>query len=217
MDLSTANGRRQAFVDLWFHDHGFFRFLWTNRADVGGGLIRRNQPSPRQIRRLAEEGFRTVVNLRGASDSGYYLLEKEACESAGIELVDFRSYSRQTPLPSFIHETKALFDRIEYPAVMHCKSGADRVGLMAVLYKHFRLGLPISEGLDQLSLRFGHIRAAKTGILDHFFRSYLQYSREHPISFLEWVDTVYDPKQLGKSFHAKWWGVLLGEWILDRE
>ena len=27
-----------------------------------------------------------------------------------------------------------MFETIEYPAVMHCKSGADRAGIMAALY-----------------------------------------------------------------------------------
>ena len=45
---------------------------------------------------------------------------------------------------------KRLFDEIEYPAMMHCKSGADRAGVMSVLYMHFRQKKPISEALRQL-------------------------------------------------------------------
>ena len=61
-------------------------------------MWRANQPSPRQVVAHARErGIRTIINLRGASTKGYYLLEKEACEAAGIALVDFQVFSRDTP------------------------------------------------------------------------------------------------------------------------
>ena len=37
---------------------------------------------------------------------------------------------------------RELFRTIEYPVLIHCKSGADRAGMMAVLYRHFHLGEP---------------------------------------------------------------------------
>ncbi len=41
-----------------------------------------------------------------------------------------------------MRDARALFDRIEYPALFHCKSGADRVGLMAALYLFFKEASP---------------------------------------------------------------------------
>ena len=57
--------------------------------------------------------------------------------------------------------------------MMHCKSGADRAGVMSVLYMHFRKGLPISEAIRQLDLKFGHVRAGLTGVLDYCFEKYI--------------------------------------------
>ena len=37
-------------------------------------------------------GLKTILNLRGESPKGYYLLEKEACARHGIELVDFQVF-----------------------------------------------------------------------------------------------------------------------------
>ena len=70
---------------------------------------------------------------------------------------------------------KRLIEDFETPALAHCKSGADRAGMFAVLYCHFRLGQPIEEAKAQLHWTYGHFRSAKTGILDHFFESYLRY------------------------------------------
>lgn len=217
LDLARPAARLRAYWELYGSDHGFLRTLWTNHHDLGGGMARRNQPSPAHIRRMARKGIKTVVNLRGWSNQGCYSLEREACERHGIVLEDFRVFSRREPRPPEIHAAAELFERIEYPAVMHCKSGADRAGLMAALYQHLHLGRPIPEAMEQLSARFGHIPTGKTGILDAFFRSYLVHAAEHPISFIQWVDTVYDPAELTQTFRTKWWGTLLSEWILDRE
>jgi len=61
-------------------------------------MYRANQPSPEHIARYAKElGLKTIINLRGQSPKGYYLLEKEACERHGIQLVDFQVFSREVP------------------------------------------------------------------------------------------------------------------------
>ena len=45
------------------------------------------------------------------------------------------------------------------------------------------------EAKRQLSLRFGHIRQADTGVLDLVFDSYLAHNKREPIAFLDWIDT----------------------------
>ncbi len=81
--------------------------------------------------------------------------------------------SRDAPDKATILAAKAFFEGIEYPAVMHCKSGADRAGLAAALYLILHEGRPVAEAARQLSARYGHFRFAKTGILDAFFDRYL--------------------------------------------
>jgi len=85
---------KQARRDLMWGDHGFLRLHFTNRHDLGGGMYRENQPSPERIEVIAREGIKTILNLRGPSSKGFYLLEKEACEKHDITLIDYRVYSR---------------------------------------------------------------------------------------------------------------------------
>ena len=101
--------------------------------------------------------------------------------------------------------------------LMHCKSGADRAGLMSVLYRYLKEGVPLEIAKKELSWRFGHIRQADTGILDYFFERYLLDTAERPMSFFDWVDNVYDPVELRKSFKAKGWANQLVNNILRRE
>ena len=140
IDLSTPHGRKRARRELVWGDHGFLRVKFRNLHAISDEMFRANQPSPEQIARYAKElGLKTILNLRGDSPKGYYLLEKEACERHGITLVDFQMFSREIPKPEAVLAAKQLFDSIAYPALMHCKSGADRAGIMSVLYMHFRL------------------------------------------------------------------------------
>ncbi len=217
LNLSDPKDRQQAYRDLYWGDHGFLRLWFHNHHALGGDMYRENQPSPKRIRQLADRGIQTIINLRGASPKGFYLLEKEACQQYGIRLIDYRMYSRDVHSVEAIKGACDLFEQIRYPALMHCKSGADRTGIMGVLYKHFKLGQPIAQAIEQLSLKYGHIRQGKTGMLDFFFQDYLRYAAQHDITFIDWVETVYDPVDVKKRFMAGWIGSVVTEKVLKRE
>jgi len=159
-----------------------------------------------------------MVNLRGGFDTSFHELEKAACAETGIAPVNFTVNSRDAPSKEQIHGAKALFDSIAYPALMHCKSGADRAGLVSVLYLHFRKGEPIEKALRMLSWRYGHFRQSKTGILDYFFERYLRDGAAKGMSLLDWVDSAsYSPTALRAEFRSQGWANLLVDKILRRE
>jgi len=220
-DLSTPSGNLAAHFDMTWRDHAFLRVFWTNAHWVSDEMVRTNQPWPFQIRSWAKRGIKTVVNLRGPGKFGkadaFLQLERDACAKAGIAHVDLTLTSRAAPDYEKLVETKAVFDSIAYPALMHCKSGADRAGLASVLYLHFRKGEPIEQAMRMLSVRFGHVRQGKTGILDHFFETYIEHSRTSGLSLLEWARTEVDPDALKKEFQTSWWANTLVDKILRRE
>lgn len=210
-------GPPATYLDMLFVDHGIFRLIYLNKHKLAPGVWRAAQPAPHQIGAFARQGVRTIVNLRGPRVCGSYWLERRACARYGIKLVDYTVYSRGAPSPREIHGAAELFRSIEYPVVMHCKSGADRAGLMSALFKHFHEGEPIEQAKLQLALKYGHIRQADTGVLDYFFERYLEDNAKSPISFLDWVDTRYDPAEVKRSFHASGWANRLVNSILKRE
>lgn len=215
-DLTTPEGRRRAERNLIWADHGFLRARFSNFHWIEPGVMARaNQPSPRAIARYAQMGIKTILNLRGKSDTGYYALEKEACEQHGIELIDVRMFSREAPTLAQILRAKGLFETIKYPALMHCKSGADRAGAMAVLYKHLKMGLPIREAVEQLSVRYLHVKYGKTGVIDYFFERYLEQGEGEP--FIEWVEKHCDPKAIKAAFNQKLSAKIPLDALLQRE
>lgn len=216
-DVSTTRGRLATYLHYFFFDHAYVRLAYQNAYWLSDELARANQPWPFQVRGWAARGVRTIINLRGGADS-HHALEIDACRRCGINYVSFEMGSREVPSRDKILRAKALFEAVEYPAMMHCKSGADRAGMMSVLYMHFRRGLPIREATRQLALKFGHIRASSTGVLDYVFERYLAEAEPKGLSFLEWVESpAYDAQALERAFKANWWGALLTDRILRRE
>ncbi|MDO1558795.1 tyrosine-protein phosphatase [Brevundimonas sp. 2R-24] len=217
-DLTTPEGRKRAARAFMWGDHGFLRLAFTNAHWIGPDMVRTNQPWPFQLRRWRDLGIRTVINLRGGFDSAYYAVEKAACEELGLTLIDAPLGSREAPSAARVLRAREIFQTIEYPALMHCKSGADRAGLMAVLYRHFHLGEPISVAMKELGLRTLHMRQGKTGVLDFVFDRYVKDVEPSGISFLDWVQSPdYDPDALKAEFQSSWLGTLLTEKLLRRE
>lgn len=205
------------YLDMLLLDHLIIRLFFPNRHRLSDQAWRAAQPLPHQIRDVARRGVRTVVNLRGQLDTSTYAYEQAACREAGINLVDYRVRSRAAPTRDEVLGARELFKTVEYPILMHCKSGADRVGLMSALYLHTRHQIPIADARNQLSLRYGHIRQADTGILDHFLEAYLAHAEKTPISFYEWVETVYDPKDVEARLHSQSWANRVVDKIFRRE
>jgi protein tyrosine/serine phosphatase len=197
------------YLDMLFIDHGVLRLVYLNQHALGPQMWRSAQPAPHQIRSMAKGGItgglKTIINLRGERLCGSYLLERRACEQMGITLVNCQVRSRAAPSREELRRVRDVFDTIEYPALLHCKSGADRAGLTSVLYRHLKEGVPLAEAKNELSLRYGHIRQADTGVLDYFFERYLTDNERRPMPFFEWVETVYDADEVKRAFEAEGW------------
>jgi protein tyrosine/serine phosphatase len=203
--MRRALGPTATYMDMLFVDHGVLRFAYVNQHPLGPKMWRSAQPAPHQIKAMHRAGLKTIVNLRGERVCGSYMLERRTCEQLGIKLVNCQVRSRAAPSREELRRVRDMFEAIEYPALLHCKSGADRAGLASVLYRHLREGVPMAEAKAELSLRYGHIRQADTGVLDYFFERYLADNDRRPMPFFEWVETVYDAEEVKRTFDAQGW------------
>ena len=223
-EFATPRGRRRAWRELMFGDHGILRKFYDNTHAVAPGIMWRSyQPSPADLRRWKARGIKTIINLRGDNPHGYYFLEQDACEKLGLRLITFQVYSREAPSREALYGARKLFEEIDYPAMMHCKSGADRAGLMSMLYMFFHAGAPLNQAIDQLSFKYGHVKQGKTGVIDYAFAQYMKFAAANGKSlasvddFFAWADNHYDPKAVKENFRSTGWGNILTEWILRRE
>jgi protein tyrosine/serine phosphatase len=216
-DIATPEGRRRAWFDSLFLDHGVFRTVWDNFAPViPGRLYRCNHPTPGRLAALARRyGLRTIVNLRGARRCGSDALSRDAAQRLGLDHIDMAFESRGAPHRERILRFHAIFTTMATPALMHCKSGADRAGLAAGLALLFEGG-STRDALRQLSWRFGHFNRSRTGVLDAFFLLYAA-TGEGKRPFLDWVREDYDEHALRADFRASGLASFLNDRVLARE
>jgi protein tyrosine phosphatase (PTP) superfamily phosphohydrolase (DUF442 family) len=162
-DLTTRIGRLTAWLDSLLIDHGLLRTIWTNfYTVVPGVLCPSNHPTPANLRLFVrEQKLRSVLNLRGRSQNGSDALSREAINQLSLVLIDLPLKSNQAPKRDQILNLIGAFETMDTPALLHCKSGADRAGLASAIFQ------PAVVAKKQLSLRFGHLKRARTGIFQY--------------------------------------------------
>lgn len=216
----ASNFKRSGLADwleLYLNDHGFLRLAFQNLYQIDNYMWRSNQPSPKQIEHAHNKfGIKTILNLRGPRVSGGWQLEAEVCDKLNINLINFRVRSRAAPEKEMLLKVPSLFSSIQKPSLLHCKSGADRAGLMSALYVIVVMKKPAIEALKQLSFKYLHIKHAKTGILDAFISSYIPFEKQG-IEFIKWVEEIYDPEKLSREFQEQPIASRFVDSILKRE
>ena len=215
--LSAGASRTAAWRDSLLIDHAVFRVLWDNLAEVvPGKLYRSNHPTPSRLAAAKRKlGLRTLINLRGHRKCGSDALSRQAAAELGLTHIDMAFESRGAPHRDRILRFHAIYQTLETPALMHCKSGADRAGLAAGLAILFEGGSS-QDALDQLSWRFGHWKRSRTGVLDAFFIRYATEA-EGRTPFLHWVEHEYDEVALRRDFVAGGLSSFLVDRVLQRE
>jgi len=216
-DLATPRGRARAWSHSLLVDHAFFRVLWHNFAAVEPGVLyRANHPTPAQLGALARRhAIRTVINLRGARACGSDALSRDAAARLGLTHIDMPLESRGAPQAERILRLAEIYRTMRAPALIHCKSGADRAGLAAGIFILLRGGSAV-QAAKQLSWRYGHVSASNTGILDAFFHLYAA-TGEGKKPFLDWVTQDYDERALRRDFRAHGLASFINDRVLRRE
>lgn len=126
---------------------------------IAGELYRSAQPSASAIESYAKEyGIKTVVNLRGENEkSSWYEKEVAVSEKLGIKHIDFSMLASRQLTPAEADRLLALLKDAPKPILIHCRSGADRTGLVSVLYSQQIAGIPEDQAEKQLSIFYGHV------------------------------------------------------------
>jgi protein tyrosine/serine phosphatase len=214
---ADARARRAAWIDFLFVDFALLRLFWKNRARLSPRAWRMNQPFPSDIAWAGRRGIRTIVTARHDPRHGGNALVAEACRRHGLAYVTFPLFSRAAPSRESLLAAPDFFAGLAYPALFHCKSGADRAGLLAALYLIVAEGVPVRLARRQLGLRFLHIRQSRTGVLDAVFDAYLAAHPDETTPFLDWVRADYDPAAIARAHRAGRLADLLDRVILRRE
>lgn len=216
-DLSAPGGRTRAWLDSLLIDHGLLRLLWSNWAAVSPGrLFRCNHPTPGRLAWAVRHfGIRSLINLRGATGNGSDALSRERAGQLGLRFIDLPMSSSGAPSRAKVLALASALQSAEPPVLIHCKSGADRAGFAAAVFLLMH-GATVAEAMRQLSLRFGHLRHSRAGVLDAVLLRYAAEG-EGKKPFLDWVREDYDPAAVVAAFAAGGASRFVNDRLLRRE
>ena len=82
-----------------------------------------------------------------------------------VELVNCSMWARSLTPKHFIIELLDVFDKIEHPFVVHCKSGADRASLAAAFYLIYKKGYTVEQTRNQFGLKYLHLKFSRTDMV----------------------------------------------------
>lgn len=193
--IDSTLGRWQGQLFAALIDHGWLRRRWTNEGQIAEGLYRSNHPGARALEAWKARGIVEVISLRPLKGA-VHAFEAEACDALGLSLRNAPLTAREAPRVVGLVMLLDIFDTIQRPALIHCKSGADRTGLAAAMWAIHVEGRSVAEARTALTFKHLHIRASKTGVLDRFLEAYAARLAQGPIALRTWIEAEYDPKVL---------------------
>lgn len=105
------------------------------------------QLSAQQLQQAAQEGYKSVLNLRSPQEEGFLNDEREQAQAAGLD------YTNIPVQPDNMSEEVAdrvlqKIDELPKPLLAHCKSGL-RSGAFSLMYVATKEGIPADEAMDK--------------------------------------------------------------------
>jgi len=122
---------------------------------------------------LRDYRIKSVLNLRGGnSGADWYEDEIAVCSRLSVRHYDLAMNSTGKPDPDVLVKLMNIFREAPRPILIHCRSGSDRTGLAAALWKVVVDGEQKSVAKKQLSILYGHFPVGQTSVLDDFFEEW---------------------------------------------
>ena len=126
-----------------------------------------------------QHGIKSVLNLRGAHPGeAWYDDEIDASRTLGLAHYDYALSAKRFVSGPQITQLLDIVRNAPKPLLVHCKSGADRAGLVSALYRYAIAGVSAAEADRQLSLAYGHFPylTSRSGAMDDSFWAYVDAS-----------------------------------------
>ena len=115
----------------------------TDVKKVNDDLSIAGQISAEELRKLAIEGFKSVLNLRDPDENGFFHDEKQEAQIVGLEYTNIPLNS-QAPNQELTAEAILEIDHLPKPILIHCAGGA-RAGGIALIAEAIQSGFTYEE------------------------------------------------------------------------
>jgi protein tyrosine/serine phosphatase len=157
---------------------GILQYEGNLHVVSAGILYRSAQLNKTETRWAAREyGIKSVLNLRGAhAGEAWYDDEIAAAGELGLAHFDYPLSAKRFVTSQQIADILDIVRRAPKPLLIHCKSGSDRTGLVAALYRFAETAASAQEADRELSLVYGHFPylTSRSGAMDDSFWAFVR-------------------------------------------
>lgn len=137
---------------------------------------------------IQQYGIKSILNLRGPGpDKDWYIGETDAARRLGVQHFDIALSATRELKDNEMDEVLATIRTAPKPILIHCKSGADRTGLVGALYLYGLEGRPAPLADQQLTVLYGHVPHllwSGTFAMDNSFWRYVKNHAQPPTAAL---------------------------------
>jgi len=120
-----------------------------NFRKVNDWLYRGGQPEEQQYQLLADQGIKTVINLR--STKRLIETERAIVERLGMRFESIPMTYIKSPTYNEVKQFLAIVDDSQMrPIFVHCLHGADRTGILCGIFRMIREGWDVKDAFTEM-------------------------------------------------------------------
>ena len=141
-----------------------------NFHQVNERLFRGGQPKEDGLKKLAQLGIKTIVNLRGESEDTH--AEEVEAKGLGMRYFSIPMSGAGRPSDEQIKHVLGLIDTQENtPVFIHCRRGSDRTGAVIAIYRITHDGWTCDQALDEAKrYGMGFVQFRKRDYIKDYFK-----------------------------------------------
>jgi len=137
---------------------------------------------------IQEHGIRSILNLRGVNEDSWYNAETNTSQRLGVAHYDFKLSAGNELSDEEMEKILKTIGDAPKPMLIHCKSGADRTGLVGALYLYSLEGKSAESADHELTVWCGHVPYLfwrDTIAMDRSFWRYVGKHAQRPVNAAE--------------------------------
>ncbi|MGA7953660.1 MAG: protein tyrosine phosphatase family protein [Gloeobacterales cyanobacterium] len=106
------------------------------------------QIGPEQLQQIAQEGFKSVLNLQTPDEKGFLINEQQQVEDLGLRYVHMPIALDAINHNGITTQVLQQIAELTKPVLVHCSSDV-RAAAMVLMYIATRQGVPLDKALQQ--------------------------------------------------------------------
>ncbi len=148
-----------------------------DRIKISDKITSASQPSEADIKKLPQQGFKSVVNLRSSGEEEQPISPKEEgdlIQKLGMKYLNIPVSMKEGIKPELVDRFRKEIDLLPAPVFVHCHTGK-RAGAFTMMYSALKEGLAGEEAFQKaMSIGF----ACDVPQLKTFFINYIDQHKK---------------------------------------